>query len=322
MTHPSAQQQPWSVQPSGEPVHSIGAVTDDPAATPPEPASPLDTDPTTPVALTQLGRLIREEPQLRLWLLTGIGALILQAFYFLMQASDTAALLILVIGTAGWILRWSSAAYWILLLNTWFHYFPDGVPGGSRPNYWLLNKYGNPESMLAILSLVTYIWSHWQWISLTREVAVVPRPDGTVQRWRRPAHTLQPAEWYALWVFSLLALGITWLLWMIVDGVVIVPGSITPLDWQLPPLRLPSDALAPWLTRLIVLTSLITVILLGYRLVALMRLRYTWKASDAAFWLHDLAWQELHREWRRQATLQQRHVSPRQENRRPPYPSA
>lgn len=272
-----------------------------------------ETCPCRPLSISEMWVSLRNHPASLMYLATSAAALFMVTIYFLEFALEW-SLLFLVLGLAGWMGRWGGAVPGVLLLACWFSYFPLEVSVRRTPVVTLESALGI-DGFLAVLALIVYACCHWRYVSLMREVVIQPQArEGEVVRWRRPVELVPVGEWVHCLGQALLGMAVAWLLWLIADTAILMPGHDPPLVWDLDRSFLATNALAGWLSRLMVLTAVVAGVVLVFRCI-LWLLRYRrLNRDEAALLLQEQAWEQLHREWQRAATFQVRVSRRRGEN--------
>lgn len=264
---------------------------------------PLDTADARPLSLGEVWSQLREQPLLRLWVLSSGAACLLVAFYLLQGGSELGAWMVLLAGTAGWLLRWSGAAYAVVFAFCWFNYFPQGwfwEMAYSFKGRVRLEMSGF-EGVVAVLALAVYVQCHWRYVATVQTAAELPSflHEGQTS-WRQPATALLITEWWRILLLPVVALVLASVMWFLADTLIITAGADGPLQLH-DGLQRPDEAMAPWLNRLMVVTAvMVAAVVLTKIGFGLQRWR-SLPAEQAALWLQDQAWCELQREWRRVA---------------------
>jgi hypothetical protein len=244
-----------------------------------------------PLTLRLIGVLLQKYPVCRLWVLTGVAAWFVLILHLLQNASEFGALVVLLVGIAGWLGRWARAVHVTLAVVFWLTIFPLGI---SEP----VTTYGygpttvggmRLESIITVLALIVYAHSHWHYLAVVQAAVYLPTMSGREQPWRRPAGTLHIHQWRRqFWQAAtamILALVLQW-----------ISATITLDFWP----DLP-DWPPPWLNRLIIVTAVVALVVGSVRLILGLHRQRTMTSDEAAMLLQDQAWCELHREWRRVA---------------------
>ena len=272
------------------------------------------TCPCRPLSLTEVGATLRNHPTSLMYLLAGGAALLIVTLYFL-ESAEAWAMLFPLLGLLGWVRLWGGAAGAVLLLGCWLSYFPLGLPiPGERPIGRPVEPAWDPlphlDLFLAVLAMLTYVCCQWRYVSLMRE-ALGPIASGEQEAigWRRPAQIVPAYEWLCGVGQAAGAAAVAWVLGIIAESALLMPGYDPPFAWSWELLPGYPEALPGWLSRLIILSAVAAwVVVVSGSMLWLLRHRRL-SPDEAVMLLQDHAWEQLHREWRRFVTFQRRFLS-------------
>jgi hypothetical protein len=251
--------------------------------------------------------LLFTDPAVRNYLIAGLSALAMIFLVLFQQASDLGGLLIVVIGAAGLMLRWTAAPAFVLFVLTYFMVFPFGVPSDAFENRWEIEDgFFRPTDLILTMAVLVYMACQFRILGFVHQAIA---PHGAIRRHdelpaRRPPAVIAASELPVLMCLAFVLVMCGQLVWWVVNSLEVVPTEDFPLRW------VPSDpryrrsieagGLPLGLTRFVVMVGLAAIVLLLGRLVfGYWRLRML-EPIEGAMILLDDGWLETKRERSRQ----------------------
>ncbi|MBX9624029.1 MAG: hypothetical protein K2X82_09490 [Gemmataceae bacterium] len=247
-------------------------------------------------------------PEVRNALFAGLAALALVFVVLFARDTDLGGLLIVILGAAGMVLRWTAAPPLVLLLLAYFLVFPEGIPD-PMPRPWAVeaDRFAVLDMVLAAAVLV-YVGCHYRVYGLAErafpaEYQVPPRDEGRPPR-RDPA-TVRPEEPVRLAAFAVAAAVVGQLVWWGMTTATLDPAGDLPVRFDVPQTpprprageRPAEPPLFPApVTRLLLLVGLVLFAGLAGRVVfGYWRLRRL-SPAEAGLVLQEAAWDGVRRE--------------------------
>jgi len=178
-------------------------------------------------------RLTVNDPAIRNYALAGFGSLAMIALLLLEQGSDIGAILIVLVGACGILLRFTPAPVLMLLLLTYFMWTPTGIPGNGY-SYGLMIEVRRFHflDVILVLSVLVCIASQYRMFGLIHQAIAF---EGRV-RWkdepstRRPSGLIRPSELSRLLGLSVLMVIVGQLIWLLATSVQVAPAEDFPLQ--------------------------------------------------------------------------------------------
>jgi hypothetical protein len=290
-----------------------------PRATEPEPIDPDDdaaaaekarADGSTELDQREAFSLLFNDPAVRNYTIAALAALAMIFLSLMQQASDLGGLFIVIIGVVGIMVRWLSAAVFVVLLVPYFMILPTGIPGEGYWKSWEIEEgHFRPGDIILVLSVLVYVACHYRIYGLTTQAVafegVARRKDEPVTR--RPPALVAPAELGTLIAVAVAAVVAGQLVWWLVNEVEVDTTEDFPFVWAESGWSRGKDdrpigpaSLPPNLTRFMLLVGLAVLAgLIGRLVFGYWRLR-TMGPAEGAMILLDGGWDETRRERSRQ----------------------
>ncbi|MFO0911302.1 MAG: hypothetical protein U0794_23680 [Isosphaeraceae bacterium] len=223
------------------------------------------------------------------------------------QASDLGGLLIVVIGAAGLMLRWTAAPAFVLLVLTYFMVFPFGVPADAFENRWEIEDgFLRPTDLILTMAVLVYMACQFRILGFVHQAIA---PHGAIRRHdelpaRRPPAVIAASELPVLMCVAFALVMCGQLLWRVVNSIEVLPAEDFPLRWVTSDFRyrrsVEVGGMPLGLMRFVVMVGLTAILLLLGRLVfGYWRLRMM-KPTEGAMILLEDGWLETKRERSRQ----------------------
>jgi len=260
-------------------------------------------DGSTYLTQRELIRLLFSEPTVRNYVIAGFSALAMMFLILFQQGSDLAGLLIVVIGVAGIVLRWTAAPAFVLLVLTYFMVFPFGIPGDAFENrFEIVDGRFRPTDLIMAMAVLVYMAAQFRIFGFVHQAIAV---EGAIRRQdepvtRRPPSVISSSEIGTLLLVSFVLVIVGQMMWMIVNSIEITPGLEFPFKWESNPRNyrrsLEAGGLTPGLTRFVIMIGLLGFgVLFGRLVFGYWRLR-AMKPAEGAMILLDDGWLETKRE--------------------------
>jgi hypothetical protein len=242
-------------------------------------------------------RALIEIPGIRNYLFAGLGALAMIFMIMFAQNSDVGGLLLVILGAAGMVFRWTAVPTFFLLFLLWFLVFPFGVPPAYTSSRELTHGNFRVADVLLAFSVVIYLASHFRIYALTRQALPAEaklarkRPKPT----RRPVDLIPSGELPRLLSITAGAVIAAQFIWLIVTSIEI------DTDYEFPFVAIKPTPTGQFIprragTRVLLLLGIAFFGVLLARLVfGYWRLRIM-TASEAGMLLQDAGWNETRRE--------------------------
>lgn len=251
--------------------------------------------------------LLFTDPAVRNYVIAGCSALAMIFLVLFQQASDLGGLLIVVIGGAGLMLRWTAAPAFVLFVLTYFMAVPTGIPGTSSEKSWEIEEGRfRPTDLILAMSVLVYMACQFRILGFVHQAVA---PEGAIRRHdepptRRPPAVIGSTELGMLMFVAFLVVITAQAVWWVVNSLEVVPTEDFPLRWISPDRRyrrsVSAGGMPLGLTRFVVMIGLTAILLLLGRLVfGYWRLR-TMQPTEGAMILLDDGWLETKRERSRQ----------------------
>jgi hypothetical protein len=236
----------------------------------------------------------------RNYLFAGLAALAMISLILLQQGSDIGALLLLLVGAAGMILRWPATPTLFLVVLLWFLMFPFGLPPAYESHFDIQRRHFAVADVLLAFSIVVYLACHHRVYGLTEQVMPQELRFGRKRKpTRRPVELIRRGEIPRLLYLAAGAVIAGQLIWLLATSLEIDVNADFPLvsaSTSRFGRRRPSEELSLWYTRLLILLgigffgTLLARLVFGY-----WRLR-TISAAEGGMMLQDAGWNETRRE--------------------------
>lgn len=251
-------------------------------------------------------QIMIDDPAVRNYAIAALAGLALVVMALLEQGSDIGALLIAVVGAGGVLLRWRAAAVGVIILLTYFQFFPFGSP--LSPTFSYRGRIADHRfefmDVLLVFAVVVYVIAQFRLLALLARAmpAVGATPNKNEPVIRRPPALIRAGEvrTMLLAAFGLVIVG--QLTWFLVTSLEVAPVKPLPLAWTdaRPAFSEPPRFLPPWASRFYVIIGMLFAGTMLARLVfGYWRLR-TLGREEASMFLLDQGWRETSRERQRQ----------------------
>lgn len=262
--------------------------------------NPDDEAPVLPDDPDSLRTLFRD-PGVRNYVFAGLAALAMVFLILFQRGSDLGGLLVVLLGVAGIVLRWTAAPIFALVVLTYFLVFPFGFPDpGVATPFELIDGRFRIADMILVFSVVVYLMCQYRLFGLMARA--FPQESRTLRDtdkpYRRPAKQIGPGETARLLYVSVGVVLAGQFAWLFTTLAQIDVGAAFPLrfgGWR-DVLRPPADAMSPPATRFVFLAGLVFFPAILARLVfGYWRLKQL-KPEAARMLLQDAGWDETRRE--------------------------
>ncbi len=258
--------------------------------------------------------LLFNDPDVRNFTFTTLGALGMIFLILLENGSDIGGLLIVIVGVCGLILRWTASPILVLLILTYFMIFPFGVPGDSIEDFTAIDEdHFRVTHVLLVMSVLVYLACQYRILGLVHQAVAF---DGQIRRKdeppaRRPAALIRPAELGIMLGICGALVFSGQMIWWFANSVEVVPAEDFPLKWAEPDRTTTEHSLASrrdvpapgsistGVTRFVVLVgflffgTLIARVVFGYWRLRMMG------AAEGGMILLDGSWSETSRDRQR-----------------------
>ncbi len=243
------------------------------------------------------------DPRVRNYVFAGFAAIAMMFVILFSFGSLPGAAMIVLLGVAGLLLRWTGTPPLVLMILFWFLAFPYGLPPGYEDRYEIVNGRFRIADMMLVFSVLVYVACHYRVLGLSHQALPF---DGPTKRkgekpYRRPVDVIRAGELARLLMFAGGAVLVGQFVWLFVTIVEADPGSFVPLKfaeqgWSVTRRNEPNDRLSAGVSRFIVLTGLLFFTVLLARLIfGYWRLRQMGPV-EARIILQDEGWNEARRE--------------------------
>ena len=175
-----------------------------------------------------------KDPDVRNFTFTALGALGMIFLILFEQGSDIGALLIVILGACGLILRWTASPTFVLLILMYFMIFPFGIPGDASENPYAIDEdHFRVTHVLLVMSVLVYLSCQYRIYGFVHQAIAF---DGPIRRkdetpTRRPATLIRPAELGILFGICAAFVVAGQLIWWFANAVEVVPAEDFPLKW-------------------------------------------------------------------------------------------
>jgi hypothetical protein len=249
--------------------------------------------------------LLFRHPAVRSYAYTALGALAMIFVVLFMNGSDIGGVLVVLLGAAGLVLRWTAAPVFVLVVVCYFQLFPFGFPEAGYENpLEVRQSHFRVVDAFLVMSVLVYLRSQYRLLGLLHQALpfenVIRRPGD--EPTRRPAGHVEPGEigWLLGVAGAIVVVG--QLAWWLVNALELVANEDFPIRWaqerSLASYRLPRPPgeFTDGANRFFILVGLLFFgTLLGRLVFGYWRLR-TMNAAEGAMVLSDTSWRETHRE--------------------------
>lgn len=264
----------------------------------------LDPPPTHKGELTsaEATRLLFRDPGVRNYLFAALSGLALVFVVMFQRGADVGGLLVVMIGVAGLLLRWTLAPPAFILILVYFVVFPFGIPElGYASRYEIEDNRFNFSDLLLAGAALAYLGCQYRVLGLTQQA--VPHemkvPRRSDKPYRRPPSAISPTE---IPRFLYLTAGVVFagqIVWYLATSLEVDVERTIPLrlgDSARAAFRRDDSMLSPGATRFVIITGALFFGTLLARLVfGYWRLR-AMGPDEANAMLLDTSWVETRRE--------------------------
>ena len=265
-----------------------------------------DTPPPTSGKLTSVEatRLLFRDPGVRNYLFAALAGLALVFVVLFQRGADIGGLVVVMIGVAGLILRWTAAPPMFILVLTYFVVFPFGTPDlGSTSRYEIEDNRFNFSDLLLIGAALVYLGCQYRVLGLTQQALPheMKTPRKIDKPYRRPPSAITPTEIPRFVYLTASVVVVGQILWLLFTSLEVDPEGTIPLrvaESVRNSFRRSEDPmLSPSATRFVLITGTLFFGTLLARLVfGYWRLRMM-KPDEANMLLLDTGWAETRREF-------------------------
>ncbi len=267
------------------------------------PDGPDRTDGSTELDNRDTWWVLFNDTAVRNYTIAAFSALAMIFLVLFQRGSDIGGGLIVLLGSAGILLRWVAAPPLVLLILTYFMVFPFGIPGEAYEDRWEIESgvFRVTDIILAMAVLVYVACSYrligFVYQAMAYEGAVKRRDESPT---RRPPALITPTE---LGIFFAVAGGVVvvaQLVWWFANAIELTPTADFPIRWvgvsRARRAAEVSGGLSPGMTRFAVIVGLLFFGTLIARLVfGYWRLRLM-GAAEGGMILLEGGWLETKRE--------------------------
>ena len=260
-----------------------------------------------PAKLSQrqvIGILFRDRAA-RAYTFSALGALAMIFVVMYLNGSDIGGVLVVLLGSAALVLRWTAMPPFLLLVIAYFHACPFGIPDfGSENPYQVRETYFQVADMVLVMAILVYLRAQYRLFGFVHQIMPfenVFRRKGDVPT-RRPSSHIRPDE--IAWLVGITG-GIVLLgqgAWWLVNALEFAPMENFPLRWSDPKsLRVFRRDLPPGEFRagqhrfFVILGAMFFGTLLLRLVFSYWQLRMM-SAAEGAMVMTDTSWAESHRE--------------------------
>ncbi|MCI0704338.1 MAG: hypothetical protein L0241_25040 [Planctomycetia bacterium] len=289
-----------------------------------------------PLTQREVIDLLFRNPAVRAYESAALASLAMIFVIMFMNGSDIGAVLVVLLGCAGLVLRWVAAPVFLLLVLCYFQLFPFGFPEAGYASVFLVRDthFQVIDAILA-MSVLVYLRSQYRIFGLVHQAVPfenVIRRKGEGPT-RRPADHIAPGElgWMLGIAGAIVILG--QLAWWLVNALEFTPTEAFPIHWiqeetnRTPTRResKPPGEFNAGANRFFILIgglffgTLVARLVFGYWRLRMMN------PTEGAMVLVDTSWAESHRErvrvekwriWGRQRAAKQAKEAERAERER------
>ena len=265
------------------------------------------TDTKKPLTQRQVFELFLRDPAARPYLFGALGGLAMTFLVMFMNGSDIGGLLVVVLGLASLLLRWTAAPPFVLLIVVYFQLFPFFIPELPFDDPFRVREtHFMVQDVVLVMALLVYLRCAYRVFGLVQQSMpfenVLPRKGEHPTR--RPTSHIDPNEIGWLIGMSAALVLVGQMVWWLVNALDFVPADGGfPFRWA------ETNSLAryrrmgrepgeftPGASRFFVILG---VMFFGFLLVRLVfgywRLR-TMNAAEGAMVVTDTSWGQSHRE--------------------------
>jgi hypothetical protein len=273
-------------------------------------SEPDDTTPKAanePLTQREVIDLLFFNPAVRAYVYAALAALAMIFVIMFMNGSDIGAVLVVLLGCAGLVLRWVAAPIFVLLVLCYFQLFPFGFPEAGYASPFLVRDthFQVVDAVLA-MSVLVYLRSQYRIFGLVHQAIpfeniIRRKGEGPT---RRPADHIQPGElgWMLGIAGAIVVLG--QIAWWLINALEFTPTEDFPIHWVEQETRrvaAPRESKPPGEFNaganrfFILIGALFFGTLLARLIFGYWRLRMM-NPAEGAMVLVDTSWSESHRE--------------------------
>lgn len=189
------------------------------------------TDGSTPLDFRTSFEVLFNDPAARGYTFTALGALAMIFLILFQQGSDLGGLLIVIIGVAGVLMRWSKAPMLLLLVLTYFMWTPYGVPGDGYENRWEIEESRfRIVNVMLVLAVLVYMACQFRLFGLVSQAMAY---EGAVKRkgeppTRRPPSLIRPSELGVMFAVAAVLVVFGHVIWWLVNVIEVTPAEDFP----------------------------------------------------------------------------------------------
>jgi hypothetical protein len=246
-------------------------------------------------------RTLYRDPGVRNYLFAGLAGLAMVFVVFFTKEALEGGLLVVMLGVAGLVLRWTAAPPFLLCVLTYFLVFPYGIPEAGPNSFELIEGRFRIADMMLVGAVAVYLIAQYRVLGLTQQA--FPQDVGVTRKKNQPQERRPPGLIAAgeiprsLWVAGGVVLA-GQVLWYLITGLQVVPGDFFPLRFEEPTRRFSfaEESVSPAATRFVIVTGMIVFPALLARLVfGYWRLRVM-NRDEAGMIVQDAGWDETRRD--------------------------
>jgi hypothetical protein len=240
------------------------------------------------------------DPTVRNYLFTGLAALAMIFVVMFQQGSDLGGLMLVILGAAGMVLRWSGSPLFFLLVLFWFLIFPFGFPDPYENPFEIVEGRFRIVDLILVGSVTIYLMCHYRLYGLTAQAIPFEQrfPKKDEKPPRRPPSLIRPGEIAGMLYLAAGLVIAGQLVWIFATHTVVeVSGGVSfGFAAPRPTNERPGRGFSPETTRFILLAgffffgTLLTRLVFGY-----WRLRLL-SPAEGRMILQDASWDETRRE--------------------------
>jgi hypothetical protein len=188
-----------------------------------------------PLTTRETAELLFRDPAVRSYTYAALGALAMVFVVLFMNGSDIGAVLVVLLASAGLVLRWIAAPPLVLVVVCYFQLFPFGAPfAGFETPFEVRDSHFRVIDAVLTMAVLVYLRCQYRIFGLVQQAMpfenVLRRGgEGPV---RRPASHIEPGEvgWLLGVAGGIVVVG--QLAWWLVNSLEFTPNEEFPIRWS------------------------------------------------------------------------------------------